>query len=315
MHRLTRYDLPSSMNEDPRLAAPGEGGRANEWWLLSEATLRVAARMLPLRAATAFGAAAVVLAQSPLDVPRYMFLAPLVAFCGWALDVQLGRELEALELRLAGLGSRSVGASGQAEGGAASGVLEHWFETRRALFYGTVMTLGAAIAVDAQRFTPGEAIAEILWYATVAVGALLVLSLIAWNWWTDRFGEGALRTPQVVAAPAFSAAPLASVAAPVRMVDVSQGPVAAPAAVVLDRLALTGAGAAQETSPGPFPPGHGRVGGGEALPSEVRVSSVPAVVLASDDAPRPSVSTAAFGTVSLEAVESHGEAGQGDAAR
>ncbi len=249
---------------------------------------------VPLRVVTTAAVCMVALSHAAVHPARYMWVAPLLAFAGWSLDVTLGRRAAAFERLAASLraGGRPPAFTldptpYEPEVSARS----QWFEPARALYYGTLATLAAGVAVDAQRFPASESLQEVLWFLLVSVAALVLLGLIAWSWWLDRFQPAAASAPRELTPPAAS------------------GP--SPAVSV----SALGAG-----SPGPFPPRPVRPPEERPVPAVPPVSCAPApgpfpvraepVDIVRDDprpsdppsagepptAPRTSIPTSTFGT-------------------
>ncbi|MEZ4406284.1 MAG: hypothetical protein R3A52_07405 [Polyangiales bacterium] len=136
--------------------------------------------------------------------PRYMFIAPLVAVAGWAVEAQVNRRAEALGL-LAGAvrgdwGPRPARLSLDAEAWVDQTSLRRAvFKPATALLYHPAALIGAMVAVDAQNVRGGEWPAEPYWYAALAALGSLALVMVFASWLMDRRREA---PPRAMAMPA-----------------------------------------------------------------------------------------------------------------
>jgi len=262
---------------------------------VAEEGARARRGMIPLRALSTGAVCFVALSHAALHPARYMWVAPLLAFAGWSLDVSLGRRAAAFERLAAVLRSGSapqppVLTLDPAPFEADVSLRAQWLESSRALYYGALITLSAGVAVDAQRFPAAESLQEVLWYLVVAVAALGLLGLIAWSWWLDRFRVSPAPAPRLEArpSPAASAVTVSRVALP----PGAPGPFpprAAPEAPVSVGMVPP---VSIAPAPGPFPVRAEPI---DIVRDDPRPSDPPPAVEA-EPAPRTSIPTSTFGT-------------------
>jgi hypothetical protein len=189
---------------------------------------RVHSQTLGLRLATLAGVSTWLLVHGQSAEARYLFVAPLLALAGGALEVGLARR----DLLLAAL-ARVPTAMVDLD------LVEGHVPWRRALvrsamswLYAPTATIAAAITIDTLGARPGWT-QQAIWMVALALSVLAAYAGLLGAWWLDRFGEQA---------PPLGAAALRSAA--------GAGASAAPAAGVVQR---TPSLVPPEPSPGPFP--------------------------------------------------------------
>lgn len=178
--------------------------------LVAEERLRATRWSLALRPLSLLAVTGVVVLHAPMNPARYMFLAPALALSAWAVDAALAqrvRSLDALADALRGRGARPAMMSMDlAPYASASSWRVSVLGGPRARWFLPLAVASAAIAIDAQHFGPDDAPGEIVWYLALLLMTLGTLSLTAWSWWLDRFGD----------APVASAAAVPALAPPER---------------------------------------------------------------------------------------------------
>ncbi len=187
---------------------------------------RVHSQTLGLRLATLAGVSTWLLAHPPSDEARYLFVAPLLALAGGALEVGLARR-DLLLAALAKVPTAMVDLD----------LVEGQVPWRRALvrsamawLYAPAAAIAAAITIDTLGARPGWA-QQAIWMVALALSVLAAYAGLLGAWWLDRFGEQA---PPVGVAALRSAA--------------GASPAPAPGAVQRTPSLVP-----PEPSPGPFP--------------------------------------------------------------
>lgn len=128
--------------------------------------------------------------------PRYMFLAPVLALAGWALDAHAEWNVNALRL----LASAVRGETGPRPPSLTLDARPFsdrvsWrralLRPARAMFFHPLTVIAAYVSVDAPRLDPEGVPSELFWYLAVTFMAFLAVVIVAWSWWYDHFGETA----------------------------------------------------------------------------------------------------------------------------
>ncbi len=135
--------------------------------------------------------------------PRYMFLAPLIALAGWALDAHAEWNVRALRVLAHAIrgevGPRpaplSLDTAPWADRVSWRQVI---LRPARALLFHPMTAIAAYVSIDAPRLDPDGVPSELAWYLAVTFLAFLALVVIAWSWWYDHFGDAG-----VTQAPSF----------------------------------------------------------------------------------------------------------------
>lgn len=174
--------------------------------LVAEERLRATRWSLALRPLSLVAVTAVAVLHAPMNPARYMFLAPVIALTAWGADAALAwrvRALDALAAALRGRGAprpalMSMDLAPYATAGSwrvsvLGGPRARWFLP--------LTVASAAIAIDAQRFGPDDSPGEMVWYLALLLMTLGTLSLTAWSWWMDRFGDAPVAAVPALAPP------------------------------------------------------------------------------------------------------------------
>jgi hypothetical protein len=187
---------------------------------------RVHSQTLGLRLATLAGVSTWLLAHPAADEARYLFVAPLLALAGGALEVGLARR-DLLLAALAKVPTAMVDLD----------LVEGQVPWRRALvrsamawLYTPAAAIAAAITIDTLGARPGWT-QQAIWMVALALSVLAAYAGLLGAWWLDRFGEQA---------PPVGVAALRSAAA--------ASPAPAPGAVQRTPSLVP-----PEPTPGPFP--------------------------------------------------------------
>lgn len=200
---------------------------------------RVHTETLGVRLATLAGVATWLQLHGQTSEARYLFVAPMLALVGGALEVGLTRRDQLL-----GALGRVPTVMVDVE------LVAPQVPWRRALLrsavawlYVPLATLAAAITIDTLGVRPGWT-GEVIWMVALGLSVVASYTGLLGAWWLERFGEAAapapvgvpaLRGPFASPAPAITAAPL---------------PAAVPPPAVVQR---TPSLVPPEPTPGPFP--------------------------------------------------------------
>lgn len=126
--------------------------------------------------------------------PRYMFIAPVLALAGWALDAHAEWNITALRLLASAVrGETAPRPPRLSLDTRPFAARVSWrralLRPARAMLFHPLATIAAYVAVDAPRLDPEGVPSELFWYLAVTFVAFLAVVVIAWSWWYDHFGE------------------------------------------------------------------------------------------------------------------------------